>query len=130
MLHTSVLARTVQGILFGLCAVVFMSLWANAQVLDLSDPIIVAVGDIACPPSDQGHKQELKLVEVCRQMETSDLALQINGLSAVLTLGDNQYPAGAIEDFQDSYDRSWGRLKSITHPSMGNHEGLGEGYYT
>lgn len=130
MLHTSVNARTVHGILFGLCAVVFMSLWANAQVLDLSDPIIVAVGDIACPPSDQGHKRELKLVEVCRQMETSDLALQINGLSAVLTLGDNQYPAGAIEDFQDSYDRSWGRLKSMTHPSIGNHEGLGKGYYT
>lgn len=114
----------------GFCTVILSPLWANAQVLDLSDPIIVAVGDIACPPSDKGHKQELKLVEVCRQMETSDLALQINGLSAVLTLGDNQYPTGAIEDFQDSYDPSWGRLKSITHPSIGNHEGLGKGYYT
>ncbi|MBX3347552.1 MAG: hypothetical protein KF747_02310 [Nitrospira sp.] len=91
--------------LLGLCTAILSPLWANAQALDRSDPVIVAVGDIACPPSDQGHKQELKLVEVCRQMETSDLALQINGLSAVLTLGDNQYPAGAIEDFQDSYDR-------------------------
>jgi hypothetical protein len=63
-------------------------------------------------------------------METSDLALQIDGLAAVLTLGDNQYPTGAIGDFQRSYDHSWGRLKSITHPSMGNHEGYGDGYYT
>ena len=130
MLYMRVMVGTAQRVILSLCALVLIPLPANTQVLDSSDPIIVAVGDIACPPSDQGHKQELKLVEVCRQMETSDLALQINGLSAVLTLGDNQYPAGAIEDFQDSYDRSWGRLKSITHPSMGNHEGLGEGYYT
>lgn len=70
------------------------------------------------------------MVDVCRQMETSDLVLQIDGLAAVLTLGDNQYPRGALEDFQNSYDRSWGRVKAMTHPSIGNHEGRGEGYYT
>lgn len=126
----SVISRIPPQVLCGLCALVLTSLWAHAQVLALSDPIIVAVGDIACSSSGTGDKREPTLVEVCRQTETSDLALQVNGLAAVLTLGDNQYHSGAIKDFHNSYDGSWGRLKSITHPSMGNHEGLGEGYYT
>ncbi len=130
MPYRSVIVSVAQRALLGLCAVVLSPLWANAQVLDSADPIIVAVGDIACPLSNTGYKREIGLVEGCRQMETSNLALQIKGLSAVLTLGDNQYPTGAIEDFQYSYDRSWGRLKSVTHPSIGNHEGLGRGYYT
>lgn len=125
-----VINRIPTQVLCGLCALVLTSLCTHAHVLALSDPIIVAVGDIACSSSGTGDKREPTLVEVCRQTETSDVALQVNGLAAVLTLGDNQYPSGAIEDFHNSYDRSWGRLKSITHPSMGNHEGLGEGYYT
>jgi hypothetical protein len=130
MPYMLLIVATVQWMLFGLCALVLTPLWVSAKVLDSADPIIVAVGDIACPSSDTGRKREPRLVEDCRQMETSDLALQIDGLAAVLTLGDNQYPTGAIQEFQQSYDRSWGRLKSITHPSIGNHEGLGEGYYT
>lgn len=117
-------------VILGLCAVVLIAAWVSAQDSDLSDPTIVAAGDIACRSSGKGDTRELDVVEVCRQMETSDLVLQIDGLAAVLTLGDNQYPTGAFEDFQDSYDRSWGRVKSITHPSIGNHEGLGYGYYT
>ena len=125
-----VIVSTARRVLLGLCALVLIPLSAHTQVLDSSDPIIVSAGDIACPPSRTEHKHELAMVDVCRQMETSDLALRIDNLAAVLTLGDNQYPTGALEDFQHSYDRAWGRVKSITHPSIGNHEGLGEGYYT
>lgn len=131
MPHVSLIVSTAHRMLLYLCVVVLSPFWANAQGLDRLDPVIVAVGDIACPSSDQGDKKrKLTQVEACQQMETSDLALQIQGLAAVLTLGDHQYTDGAIADFQRSYDRSWGRLKSITHPSMGNHERLGEGYYT
>ncbi len=130
MLHTRGMDGASFLVFLSFCAVMFMPPWVHSKALDSSDPVIVAVGDIACPPSDQDHRLERPMAEACRQMETSDLALQINGLAAVLTLGDNQYPNGAIGDFQQSYDRSWGRLKSITRPSMGNHEGLGEGYYT
>ncbi len=130
MRHLHIIVGTALWMLFGLGVVAFPPWWAHSETWSSSDPIIVAVGDIACPPSDQDHRLERPMAEACRQMETSDLALQINGLAAVLTLGDNQYPNGAIGDFQQSYDRSWGRLKSITRPSMGNHEGLGEGYYT
>lgn len=91
--------------------------------------VVAAAGDIACALFGQDSPAELGRASACHEMETSDLLLQTDGLAAVLTLGDNQYPNGSVKDFQTSYDRSWGRLKSITHPSMGNHEGDGAGYY-
>ncbi|MGH2416500.1 MAG: metallophosphoesterase family protein, partial [Microcystaceae cyanobacterium] len=33
-----------------------------------------------------------------------------------------QYPAGALSDFNTSYDPTWGRVKEIAHPVVGNHE--------
>jgi hypothetical protein len=47
--------------------------------------------------------------------------------TAVLPLGDNQYYCGGLAAFQQSYALSWGRFKSITHPSVGNHEYLTSG---
>ncbi len=41
----------------------------------------------------------------------------------VLTLGDEQYPAGAPADFRSKYDKTpWGALKRSTKPIPGNHE--------
>jgi hypothetical protein len=40
----------------------------------------------------------------------------------VLVLGDVQYEDGTLSRYQESYDLSWGRLKSITRPAVGNHE--------
>jgi hypothetical protein len=48
-------------------------------------------------------------------------------LDAVLTLGDNQYERGALEAFRTRYDKTWGRVKPITHPTVGNHEYLTPG---
>jgi hypothetical protein len=42
--------------------------------------------------------------------------------TAVLALGDNAYECGGLKAFQTSYGSSWGRLLSITHPAVGNHE--------
>jgi hypothetical protein len=39
----------------------------------------------------------------------------------VFTAGDNAYPDGSITDFA-CYDSSWGRHKTRTRPSPGNHE--------
>jgi hypothetical protein len=44
------------------------------------------------------------------------------GLAAVLPLGDIQYYCGGYQAFLQSYDLSWGRVKSISHPVVGNHE--------
>lgn len=87
------------------------------------DPVIAAAGDIACGTGHAtaaGHCQELK---------TSDLLLQMNP-SAVLPLGDTQYEDGVYNDYftgtpglpGTGYDPTWGRLKSVTRPAVGNHE--------
>jgi hypothetical protein len=44
-----------------------------------------------------------------------------------LALGDTQYYCGGYQAFLQSYDPSWGRVKSITHPVVGNHEYLVSG---
>lgn len=89
----------------------------------LTNQTIVAVGDMVCGQASTGA--------ACKQMETSDLALSLNP-SAVLVLGDVQYEQGALSDFQNFYEPSWGRLKNVTYPVVGNHEYLtanAQGYF-
>jgi hypothetical protein len=73
-----------------------------------SDPVVVAAGDISAP-------------RIGGQKQTSDLVLAI-GPTAVLTLGDNQYPNGSLAHFRRYYHPTWGRFKAITKPTPGNHE--------
>jgi hypothetical protein len=40
----------------------------------------------------------------------------------VAALGDNAYPHGSAEDYQNCYDTSWGAYKAQTMPAVGNHE--------
>jgi hypothetical protein len=83
--------------------------------------VIAAAGDIACDPASTGWNNNVGTASGCRQMYTSDL-LTGGGLAAVLTLGDNQYENGELTAFNQSYDPTWGRLKTLTHPVTGNHE--------
>ena len=85
------------------------------------DPVIAAAGDIACDPASSTFNGGLGGARSCRQKYTSDLLLG-GGIGKVLTLGDNQYETGTLSAFQQSYDPSWGRVKSITSPVPGNHE--------
>jgi len=78
------------------------------------DPTIAAAGDIACDSSIAGST-------TCHQAATSDLLIAGN-LTAVLGLGDHQYPSGALADFRAYYDPTWGRVKDKTYPAPGNHE--------
>lgn len=77
-------------------------------------PVIAAAGDIACsspvPQEDE-----------CRHRFTSDLLVDA-GLARVLTLGDNQYPDGTLQEFRASFHPTWGRVKRLIRPSAGNHE--------
>ncbi len=90
------------------------------------DPVIAAAGDIACDPADSNFNGGLGVSNGCRQRATSDLLVSA-GLSGVLALGDNQYYCGSYQAFVGSYDQSWGRVKSMTYPSVGNHEYLTHG---
>jgi hypothetical protein len=91
-----------------------------------SDPVIATAGDIACDPTNANFNNGNGTSANCRQLYTSNLLVKA-GLAGVLDLGDNQYYCGGLQAFQQSYDLSWGRVKSITHPSVGNHEYLPSG---
>ena len=94
----------------------------NSEVVFASsDPIIAAAGDIACDPANAAFNGGVGMSNACRQQSTSDLLVNA-GYSAVLPLGDIQYFCGGYQAFQDSYHLSWGRVKGITRPVVGNHE--------
>jgi hypothetical protein len=85
------------------------------------DPVIAAAGDIACDSAGTTNP--------CRQMETSDLLVGA-GLTRVLPLGDiTQSGSASLANIVALYDPSWGRVKSISRPVLGNHEGSGNGYF-
>jgi len=86
-----------------------------------ADPVIAAAGDIACASSTVGST-------TCHQKATSDLLVNA-GLANVLVLGDNQYDSGSLSAYNSYYDPTWGRVKSITRPVLGNHENSGSGYF-
>src|SRR3954453_15469732 len=92
--------------------------------------VLAAAGDIACDPIDASFNNGLGTATACRQKWTSDLLL--TGVDNVLTLGDNQYNSGTLSNFLASYDKSWGRVKPIPLPAIGNHESTsatgGSGY--
>jgi len=97
-----------------------------------SAPVIAAGGDIACATSDANYKGGLGTSTACRQLYTSNLLVNA-GYAAVLPLGDEQYNSGALSEFQAVYDPTWGRVKSISHPVVGNHEygqSGASGYFT
>jgi hypothetical protein len=87
----------------------------------VSDPVIAAAGDIACDPTFTYFKGGLGTSSRCRQRYTSDLLVNA-GLAAVLPLGDIQYECGGYSAFVGAYDPTWGRVKAITRPAIGNHE--------
>jgi hypothetical protein len=91
-----------------------------------ADPVIAAVGDIACDPSDANFKAGAGSRSSCHQLAVSNLLVN-RDLAAFLPLGDNQYEDGTLAKFQASYEPSFGRLKAITHPVVGNHEYLNPG---
>lgn len=113
------------------------ALWWRASMSSAPDPslaqsggpsIVVAVGDIACSARDAASASS----HTCRQAATADLAASVKP-DAVLALGDTQYETGAISDYESSYDASWGKLITVTHPVPGNHEyetNEAQGYYT
>jgi PKD repeat protein len=85
-----------------------------------ADPVVMAAGDIACDSPGSTTPGP------CSQAYTANLLVtqkrSVEGLAAVLTLGDNQYDAGALGDFENYFDPTWGQLRSILHPALGNHE--------
>ena len=88
-----------------------------------TDPVIAAAGDIACDPGSSSFSGGLGSSSSCRQKYTSDLLVNA-GLAQIITLGDNQYEDNVYSKYLQSFDPSWGRVKSLIRPGIGNHEYL------
>ena len=82
---------------------------------------VAAAGDVACDPVSGSFAGGAGTATECHQLSVSN-AILAGGYDAVLALGDLQYNSGTASQFAGSYDPSWGRLKAITHPAVGNHE--------
>lgn len=92
---------------------------AGMMSLASTTSMVTAAGDIcsATAPANCGR--------------TADLVVGINPVVA-LTLGDNAYNNGSLDDYNTRYDPNWGRFKAITQPVPGNHEyttTTASGYY-
>ncbi|MEO5763518.1 MAG: metallophosphoesterase [Vicinamibacteria bacterium] len=85
-------------------------------------PIIMAAGDISCDSATP--------LMPCKSLETSDLIrsqFALRDAVVVLPLGDLQYDAGTLAEFNKNYETTWGRLNQRAHPVPGNHEYLTTG---
>ena len=88
----------------------------------LPPPIIfAAAGDIACEVG------ELVTTNRCHGAAISDRLVAEPDLQGFLALGDLQYVKGTLDQFQRSYDPTFGRIKAITYPVVGNHEYMTKG---
>jgi acid phosphatase type 7 len=86
-----------------------------------TEAYIAAAGDVACDPTRPSFNGGIGTARSCRALYTSDLLLEMD-LWAVLLLGDLQYDDGLLWKYQQSFDPSWGRVKSLIRPVPGNHE--------
>lgn len=81
-------------------------------------PVLLAAGDIA-----KCNREEDAL---------TGYLLDINP-GIVLSIGDNAYEAGSLQEFTDCYGPTWGRHLDRIYPVPGNHEyltGGANGYFT
>ncbi len=107
-----VFAFVLLSVLFGLGA---------GQQARAADPVVAAVGDMACPPTDPSYNSGNGTSSRCRQRYVSDLV--VNAAPAgLLDLGDNQYTNGELANYQAVYHPTFGRSNAVVYPSLGNAE--------
>jgi hypothetical protein len=81
--------------------------WVGVPPANAGGAVLVGAGDISeCHSS--GDSATAKLVD------------SIGG--TVFTLGDHAYDDATSREFKACYDRTWGRFKGRTRPTVGNHE--------
>lgn len=88
---------------------------------------VYAAGDIAdCRKYPAAETMAAKTAELIMH------GLAKDSKALVITLGNNTYPVGRTEEFNECYEPTWGQFKSRTLPSPGNHDygmPLALGYY-
>ena len=94
-----------------------------------ANPVLVAVGDIACEPDNDENSGNPAAVKcggagiggMSAEYATAREAYSMKP-DLVAILGDEQYQVGKLSDFEQSYEQTWGGLKMLERPSPGNHE--------
>jgi acid phosphatase type 7 len=81
----------------------------------------VAVGDMACDPTDPAFADGSGTDDRCQQAAVSDLAVAL-APEVLLGLGDYQYELPTKAAYEEVYGPTWGRLREITRPALGNQE--------
>ncbi len=105
--------------LAAVAAVLALVVASTAQAVNARparDPVIVAVGDLACQSLSMGQGEG-----ACRSDEVADLITSLHP-TRFLALGDLQYNNGTATEFQRVWDVQFGHLNAITLPAPGNHE--------
>lgn len=77
----------------------------------------VAVGDMVCDPTDPGVDSGTE----CKSQPVSDIAVGLEP-DGFLGLGDYVYEVPKADTYNTDYAASWGRLRDITLPALGNQE--------
>jgi uncharacterized repeat protein (TIGR01451 family) len=95
---------------------------AHATDPSTGDPVIAAVGDMACAPADSHFNGGAGTASNCG--EAGDSAQMENDptIDMLLGLGDYQYGCGTLAEYAQSYGPTWGFFNSIIDPTAGNHE--------
>jgi len=102
-------------------AALFLIAIGAAAPLSAEQAILIGAGDIAVctgrfgfgrPDLEQAHKTAALI----------DLAIAEHGELTVFTTGDHAYFRGTEKDFQRCYEPTWGRFKTITRPTPGDHD--------
>jgi hypothetical protein len=87
----------------------------DAYTAIASGDISLCLNNVTGQPAQGQHPGEGAIA-------TAKMLAAAGPLDAILELGDAVYESGTPGEFADCYDRTWGALKSITHPVAGNHE--------
>ena len=102
---------------------------SNVVEPPLESAVVMGVGDIAC------QSGEPVTATTCRHADVA-AAINAQGPNRFLGLGDLQYLNGSLSEFNapGAYNATFGSLKSITLPVIGNHEqldpaGANKGYF-
>lgn len=106
------------GVLLLVAALVWW-LWPSCSTREAWH--VAAAGGMACASDDFRFAEGTGKDGWCQQQAVSDLVVGKN-LDVFFGLGDYQYEEAKSKDYAAVYDPSWGRVRAITRPALGNQE--------
>lgn len=81
----------------------------------------VAAGGMVCDPNDPDFNDGRGTEDGCQHRAVSEVAVGLRP-DALLGLGDYQFEIPDADSYATHYASSWGRLRDVTIPALGNQE--------